>query len=379
MKKFFKVLAALLIPVQLWAGGKTATVDNTSLLQARLWAGETTATAEKLDAANTSVVSVAAPVAVATGTQQNRKLMDKTWIYLIDGDTISYGERGRGLPRKQMRIAGIDTPEVHHYSAGKFEDQAYGPDATKAGREIIKAAKKVEYIDLGKDKYGRTLVYVFVDDKLYAVEMLKRGLAYEYITAYGDNGYPEIGAAILDAAAQYPRKDFEYPHDWRTRVWSPENEAAELEADLAKPRIKMDKAQIIYDDGDTITYQGEIFRFVTIDTPEITHVEDGIMEDQPYGREAAAFTEKLFKEANTLEYISLGKDKYGRTLALFFVDGKMAQEIIVKAGLAYESVSIFGASGVPGYARTVLAAFKSMPKPPFENPMYWRKEHQVKP
>lgn len=363
VKIFFNLLAAVLLPTQLWAA---------------------------VEAAANLGVSAAAPVAVAAPVmkgkaaepQQARKLMDKTWIYMVDGDTISYGPKGSGkagIKREQMRIAGIDTPEVKHYSAGKFEDQAYGPEATKAAREIVKAAKKIEYIDLGKDKYGRTLVFIFVDDKSFEVEMIKRGLAWEYISTHGDSGYPEIGNAILAAAAKYPRKDFEFPHDWRTREWAPEKEAAELKADLAKTRVKMDKESIEYDDGDTITYKGETFRFATIDTPEITHVEDGIMEDQPYGREAAAYTEKVFKEAKLLEYMSLGKDKYGRTLALFFVDGKLFQEMIIRAGLAYENVSVFGASGTPGLARMVLFAFKEMPKPPFENPMYWRSEHQIKP
>jgi len=362
MKILFSLLTAVLLPAQLWASVGAA--ENLGVSPAA------------------PAAALAKPVmqAKTTDGQDKRKPMDKAWIYMVDGDTISYGEKGSAKgTRLQIRIAGIDTPEIKHYSAGKFEDQAFGPEATKAGREIIKAAKKIEYIDLGKDKYGRTLAYIFVDDKSYEVEMIKRGLAWEYISTHGDSGYPEIGKAILDAAAKYPRKDFEFPHNWRAREWAPEKEAAELKADLAKPRIKMDKALIGYDDGDTITYKGETFRFATIDTPEIIHPEDGIMEDQELGREAAAFTEKIFKEAKVLEYMSLGQDKYGRTLAMFFVDGKMAQELIVKAGFAYENVSIFGPSGIPGLARTILAAFRSMPTPAFENPMYWRQDHQIKP
>ncbi|MFA5162228.1 MAG: thermonuclease family protein [Elusimicrobiales bacterium] len=314
---------------------------------------------------------------------KGRRLMDKTWIYMVDGDTISYGPRGSGkagIKRRQLRIAGIDTPEVHHYGAGKFEDQEYGPEATKAGRAIIKAAGKVEYIDLGLDKYGRTLVYLFVDDKSYEVEMIKEGLAWEYISTYGDSGYPEIGKAIRTAAAKYPRKPFEFPHDWRGRMWSPEREAAQLQTDLSRRRIRMNKSRIVYDDGDTITYNGKTFRFATIDTPEIMHPEDGIMQDQPYGRKAAAFTENAFRNARTLEYIPGCRDKYGRTLALFFVDGQLFSEMIIKAGLAYENVSIFGPGDTPGFARMALSAFRSLPHPPpFENPMEWRSKNQIKP
>ncbi len=302
--------------------------------------------------------------------------MDKNLIYVLDGDTIYYGEKG--LEKFKIRIAGIDAPEISHYSAGKFEDQEFGQEAAKQGRAIIHHANKVEYMPLGPDKYGRTLAHIIVDGELYAAKILEKGLAYETITSHGDNGCPGIAAAILEAAKTFPRLSFEDPHDWRAREWSGEKERAELQKDLALKRTAMEKSRIVFDDGDTISHEGVTFRILGMDTPEIIHEKDGIFENQPYGPEAAALAEKLISEARAVEYLAGGKDRYGRTLAHVFIDGELLSVLLIKAGLAYEDVSKFGHSGFPGYARLILEAGRSMPAPPFENPLYWRAKHQQK-
>lgn len=302
--------------------------------------------------------------------------MDKKLIYVLDGDTIYYGEKGS--EKLKIRIAGIDTPEIKHYSAGKFEGQEFGQEATKQGRAIILRAKKVEYMPLGLDKYGRTLAHIFVDGELYAVKILEKGLAYETITTYGDNGCPEIAASILKTAAAYAHLPFENPHDWRAREWSEEKEQAELRKDLALKRTAIEKSLIRFDDGDTFFYKDLTLRILGMDTPEIIHEKDGIFENQPYGPEAAKLTKKLISKARTVEYIAGRKDLYGRTLAHVFVDGELLSVLLIKAGLAYEDISMFGATGFPGYARIILKAGRSMPTPPFENPLYWRAKHQQK-
>ena len=321
--------------------------------------------------------SPAAPVSAQAKAAGEAVEMSKDLIYVVDGDTIYYGPKDSD--KLQIRIIGIDTPETAHYGAGKFEGQPEGPAATKCGRKLISDAKKISYLPLGTDKYGRTLAHIFTDDSLYAVHMLAKGLAYETITKYGDNGRPDLAEAILAAAAAGPKPEFQNPHDWRAENWSEEKEREELERDLALPRVKLNKSEIIYDDGDTITYRGVTFRLVGFDTPEIKHLEVGIPYDQEYGPEAAAFTEKTLREASKLEYISVGNDVYGRTLALIFVDDELLGVKVIKAGLAYETVSKYGATGHPGFAREMLRAFQAMPTPPFQNPFYWRLEHQIKP
>lgn len=304
--------------------------------------------------------------------------MDKSLTYVLDGDTVYYGKRTSGRKLK-IRVLGIDTPEVPHFAAGKFLGQPYGKEATLLAREIVRKGKKVKYLPTGKDRYGRTLAHILVDEELLAVSLIKKGLAYESITTYGDNGLPALSKIILAASKKYPLKDFERPRAFRHRVWTPEWEAAELKKDLGRRRTLMNKSLVKFDDGDTIRYKGTTLRISGVDTPEIMHKEDGIFEDQPYGRTAAAYTKKLILNAKKVEYILGEKDKYGRTLAHVFIDGELLSVLLLKKSLGYEIISNFGPGEFPGFARLILAAARSAPTPKFERPMYWRGKHQKKP
>lgn len=297
-------------------------------------------------------------------------------IHVVDGDTIYLGKKGTNKLR--LRVLGDDTPEIPHFGAGKFIGQPFGKEATLEARSFVKQGLSLKYLPLGIDKYGRTLAHVLVDDVLLSVHMIKQRLAYETITRYGDYGMPDLAAQILSAAKATPKPDFEDPHDFRQREWSAEKEAEELRRDLALPRTKMDKPLIKFDDGDTIIYKGEVYRIGFGDTPEIRHEDQGIFKDQPYGRKAAAYTKKRILNAGKLEFLLDGKEKYGRTLMHLFIDGELLMVDLINKHLAYQNISIFGPGRYPGLARLALAAAKSAGKPPFENPMYWRRKNQKK-
>ncbi|MEH6939419.1 thermonuclease family protein [Bacillus sp. JJ664] len=82
-------------------------------------------------------------------------------------------------------------------------------------------------------------------------------------------------------------------------------------------------------DGDTATFtKVGTTRFLYIDTPESTRTVE------PYGKEAAAYTCNLLKSANEiqLQYDGPKKDKYDRTLAWIWIDGKLLQREIIKKG-----------------------------------------------
>lgn len=82
-------------------------------------------------------------------------------------------------------------------------------------------------------------------------------------------------------------------------------------------------------DGDTATFS-EIgkTRFLFVDTPESTN------KKEKYGIEAATFTCDSLQKAQTItyEYDGNTSDRYNRTLAWIFVDGKLLQEELAKAG-----------------------------------------------
>ena len=89
-------------------------------------------------------------------------------------------------------------------------------------------------------------------------------------------------------------------------------------------------------DGDTTHFNigNEVVkvRYLAIDAPEYTKTKE------PYGKEASEYVCNALKEAKTIELEyddgSDQVDKYGRTLAWVFVDGKLLQKDLVEQGLA---------------------------------------------
>ena len=142
--------------------------------------------------------------------------------------------------------------------------------------------------------------------------------------------------------------------------------------------IRIDKSAIRPDDGDTFFYRDLPIRVLGIDTPEIIHEEHGIFEDQPYGRRAAAFTARALKKGEIVEYLPFQPDKYGRLLAHVFVNHELLAVLLIRAGLAYETVSHYGDNGFPELAERILRAARQSPRPSFEEPYRWRRKHQVR-
>jgi endonuclease YncB( thermonuclease family) len=142
--------------------------------------------------------------------------------------------------------------------------------------------------------------------------------------------------------------------------------------------VEMEGARIRPDDGDSFFYGELTIRVVGLDAPEIRHEAHGILEDQELGPEAATFTEALLRGARRVQYLPVGEDRYGRTLAHVVVDGELLAERVIRAGLAWETVSAFGDGGQPGYAARILHAAREAGEPPFEEPYRWRRKHQRK-
>lgn len=87
-----------------------------------------------------------------------------------------------------------------------------------------------------------------------------------------------------------------------------------------------DTAHFIMDDEDITV------RFLAINAPEYTKIKEA------YGKEASTYVCDVLTNANTitLEFDDNSEltDKYGRTLAWVFVDGKLLQKELVSQGLA---------------------------------------------
>ena len=88
----------------------------------------------------------------------------------VDGDTVLLvgGER--------IRYIGVDTPELHH---PRKPVQWYAREAKEFNQRLVEGKKvRLEYDVQRKDRYRRTLAYVFLEDGTFVnEELLREGYA----------------------------------------------------------------------------------------------------------------------------------------------------------------------------------------------------------
>ena len=91
-------------------------------------------------------------------------------VYVIDGDTFSYGGR-------RVRILGIDAPETHPPRC--VEEARLGLAATAKLKELL-GSGTITIGGSGHDQYGRELRQVFVNGQDVGDAMIAAGLARSY-------------------------------------------------------------------------------------------------------------------------------------------------------------------------------------------------------
>ncbi len=96
--------------------------------------------------------------------------------YVIDGDTIVAGE-------KRVRLLGINTPEEGEYF--------YNESTVALMAMIEDKAVIMEKDETDKDRYGRLLRYIFLEDFFINLELVYRGFANVY-TYPPDTAYNEV-------------------------------------------------------------------------------------------------------------------------------------------------------------------------------------------
>jgi micrococcal nuclease len=130
----------------------------------------------------------------ASESQTARESTITTVKRAVDGDTLLLDDGIR------VRLLGVDTPET------KIPDQPpepWGPEASEfTARHVTGRQVRLEFDRERFDRYGRTLAYVYVGDRLLNEELIREGLS----------------AAQL----QYP-----YRSDMKRRFVKAENEARE--------------------------------------------------------------------------------------------------------------------------------------------------------
>ena len=93
-------------------------------------------------------------------------------IEVTDGDTIRVLYRGR---EERVRLIGVDTPEVPWYGGS---GECFGVEAARyAKRRLEGRLVRLEFGADRRDRYGRLLAYLYVDDELFNLTLVRLGYA----------------------------------------------------------------------------------------------------------------------------------------------------------------------------------------------------------
>ncbi|MCX7769519.1 MAG: thermonuclease family protein [Proteobacteria bacterium] len=125
-----------------------------------------------------------------------KKSSELTVINVYDGDTIelSNGEK--------LRYLGIDTPELHKKEGDEWIDikEPYAKEAYEFNKTLVLGKTiKIIFDREKRDRYGRLLGYVFVDNIFVNEALLKEGLAFINILEPNDAYKERLKKAFIDA------------------------------------------------------------------------------------------------------------------------------------------------------------------------------------
>ena len=115
--------------------------------------------------------------------QQQRsttKPMESKSYYLctrvIDGDTIAIEINYK---QEKVRLIGVDTPETVHPNKPV---EYFGKEASQFTKSLVEEKKvRLEYDQQQRDKYGRLLAYVYLEDGTFLnEEIIRQGYGFAY-------------------------------------------------------------------------------------------------------------------------------------------------------------------------------------------------------
>lgn len=93
-------------------------------------------------------------------------------VRVVDGDTLILRQAGE---QYRVRLLGVDTPETVKEDTTV---QQWGPEATEFTNSFVRQGEvRVELDKRRVDRFGRSLAYVYVGEKMLNVELVRAGLA----------------------------------------------------------------------------------------------------------------------------------------------------------------------------------------------------------
>ena len=103
-------------------------------------------------------------------------------ISVTDGDTFEINYNGT---KEKVRLIGVDTPESVHPNSKKNNE--YGKQASNYTKNLLeRKVVKLEFDVSPRDKYGRLLAYVYLENgEMLNKKLLKKG--YAQVATYPPN------------------------------------------------------------------------------------------------------------------------------------------------------------------------------------------------
>jgi micrococcal nuclease len=97
-------------------------------------------------------------------------------IRVIDGDTIVVETADT---QEKVRLIGVDTPETVHPSKPV---EYFGKEASEFTHKKVEGKRvRLEYDWRSRDKYGRLLAYVYIEDGTFLnAEIIRKGYGFAY-------------------------------------------------------------------------------------------------------------------------------------------------------------------------------------------------------
>jgi len=97
-------------------------------------------------------------------------------VRVIDGDTLVVDIDGK---QEKVRLIGVDTPETVHPSKPV---EYFGKEASAFTKKLAAGqGVRLEYDQQKRDRYGRLLAYVYLEDGTFLnAELIKQGYGFAY-------------------------------------------------------------------------------------------------------------------------------------------------------------------------------------------------------
>ncbi|MCD4782629.1 MAG: thermonuclease family protein [Candidatus Eremiobacteraeota bacterium] len=108
-------------------------------------------------------------------------------IRVVDGDTIVVDLNGK---KEKVRLIGINTPETVH---PRKKVEYFGKEASAYTKKHLEGkVVTLTYDQNRRDKYGRLLAYVWLDNELFNEKIIREGYSYAYLKYPFRNDYMEM-------------------------------------------------------------------------------------------------------------------------------------------------------------------------------------------